>query len=116
MLRRLEAFAFFVAMMLAIILEGATVYWICSHPFMPATHDRPLNVTGQWTGLALPQGWLLGAVLVLIYRVIAMLIRPTDWTGDEIQHNRRAFVRLWCLAMALAAVQGVVFLLGNRAA
>jgi len=103
-------------MMLAIILEGAFVYWMCRQRFVLATHDRPLNVAGEWTGLALPQGWLLGALLVLIYRVTAMFIPPTGWTGDAIQHNRRAFVRLWCLAMALAVMQGLLFLLGNRAA
>lgn len=116
MLRRLETLTFFLAMMLAIVLEGAFIYWMCRHPFVLAAHDRPLNVTGQWTGLALPQGWLLGALLVLIYRVTSMFIPPTSWTGDEIQHNQRAFVRLWCLAMALAAMQGLLFLLGNRAA
>jgi hypothetical protein len=31
-------------------------------------------------------------------------------------HNRRAFVRLWCLAMALVAMQGLLFLIGNLSA
>lgn len=116
MLRRLETFTFFVAMMLAVILEGGFVYWMCRSPFLLAAHDTPLNVAGEWTGLALPQGWVLGALLVLIYRVTAIFIPPTSWTSDEIRQNRRAFVRLWCLAMAVAAMQGLLFLLGNRTA
>ena len=71
------------------------------------------NVVREWTGFALPQAWLFGALLVLIYRVTAMLIPPRCWTDSELRHNRRAFVRLWCLAMALVVMQGVLFLLGN---
>ncbi len=115
-LRRLETFTFFLAMMLAIILEGGFVYWVCRSPFLLANHDKTLNVAGEWTGFALPQGWLLGALLVLIYRLTAIFIPPTSWTTDEIQRNRRAFVRLWCLAMAVAAMQGLLFLLGPRSA
>lgn len=116
MLRRLETFTFFLAMMLAIILEGAFVYWMCRSPFVLPTPDTPLNVAGEWTGCALPQGWLLGAFIVLIYRLTAIFTPPTSWTTDEIQRNRRAFVRLWCLAMAVAAMQGLLFFFGNRAA
>ncbi len=70
MLRRLESFVFFFAIILAIALEGACVYWICGHPRLSATTEGSLNFVGQWTGLALPQGWLLGALLVLIYPTV----------------------------------------------
>jgi hypothetical protein len=115
-LRKLEALTFFSAMMLAVILEGAVVDWMSGHSLVHATPDGSLNVVGEWTGFALPQGWLFGALLVLVYRVAAMLIPPRSWTDSEGMHNRRAFVRLWCLAMALVAMQGLLFLLGNVSA
>jgi len=116
-LRKLEALIFFSAMMLAVILEGAVVvYWLSGHSLAHATPDGSLNVVGEWTGFALPQGWLLGALLVLFYRVTATLIPPRCWTDSELMHNRRAFVRLWCLAMALVAMQGLLFLLGHVSA
>ena len=116
MLRKLEALTFFSAMMLAVILEGAVVYWMFGHSVVHAAHDGSLNAVGEWTGFALPQGWLFGALLVLVYRVTAMLIPPSCWTDSELMHNRSAFVRLWFLAMALVAMQGVLFLLGNLSA
>jgi hypothetical protein len=115
-LRKLEALTFFSAMMLAVILKGAVVYWMFGHPVVHAAHDGSLDAVGEWTGFALPQGWLVGALLVLAYRVTAMLMPPRSWTDTEGMHNRRAFVRLWCLAMALVAMQGLLFLLGNVSA
>ena len=61
---RLEAFTFFFAMMLAVVLEGAGVYW-CGDT-LAWTMRQPCNFVGQWTGFTLRQGWLLGALLVLI--------------------------------------------------
>lgn len=116
MLRKLEALTFFFAMLLAIVLEGAAVYWMFGHQPVRATPGGSLNAVGDWTGLALPQGWLLGAVLVLIYRVVAMFIPPAGWTDGEGSHNRRAFVRLWCLAIALVTMQSLLFFIGNTAA
>jgi hypothetical protein len=114
-LRRLEVFVFFFAMMLAVTLEVACVYWMCGHPHLYATTEGSLNFLGQWTGLALPQGWLLGALLVLIYRVTVMFIPPRRWTDNEFLQNRRAFLRLWRRAMALAAMQGLALFLGRAA-
>ena len=111
MLRKLEALTFFAAKLLVIVVEGAWVYWILGHSPVYATAGRSLNVVGAWTGLALPQGWLLGAVLVLIYRVIAMFIPPADWTDGEWLHNRRAFVRLWSLAIAMVSMQALLHFL-----
>ena len=116
MLRRLEAFAFFFAMILAVTLEGACVYWISGHARVHATTEGSLNFVGEWTGFALPQGWLLGALLVLIYRITAMFIPPRRWTDNEFLQNRRAFLRLWRWAMALVAMQGLALFLGRAAA
>jgi len=116
-LRKLEAFTFFVAMLLVIVVEGAWVYWIFGHIPVYAPAGRSLNVVGAgaWTGLALPQGWLLGAVVVLVCRVIAMFIPPADWTDGEWFHNRRAFVRLWSLAVAMVSMQILLHILDKAA-
>lgn len=115
MLRKLEAFTFFFAMLLVIGMEGACVYWIFGHSPVYPTAERSLNVMGAWTGLALPQGWLLGALLVLVYRLIAMFIPSADWTDGAWLHNRRAFMRLWSLAIAMVAMQALLHILDKAA-
>lgn len=115
MLRQLEALTFFVAMLLVIVVEGARVYWMFGHIPVYATAGRSLNVVGVWTGFALPQGWLLGAVLVLFYRVVAMFIPPARWTDRESSNNRRAFMRLWSVAIALVSIQALLLFLDKAA-
>lgn len=115
MLRKLEAITFFAAMLLIVVVEGACVYWIFGHSPVHAAAGHSPSVMGAWTGLALPQGWLLGAVLVLVYRLVAMFIPPTDWTDGECLHNRRAFVRLWILAIAIACMQALLHFLDKAA-
>ena len=116
MLRKLEALPFFFAMLVAIVLEGAVVYRMFGHQGVRVSPGGSLNVVGDWTGLALPQGWLLGAVPMLIYRIFTMFLPPAGWTDGEWLHNRRAFVRLWCLAIALLTMQSLLFFIGNAAA
>jgi len=112
MLRRLETFAFFLAMMLAVTLEGACVYWMSGHSVLHRTPDSSLSfMRGEWTGFALPQGWLLGALLVLIYRMTVMLLPPKRWGHNDLLHNQRAFLRLWRWVMALVAMQGLALYL-----
>jgi hypothetical protein len=115
-LRRLEAFVFFFAMMLVIILEGACVDWMCGHPRLYTTTEGAYTFVGEWTGLTLPQGWVIGASLVLIYRVTAMFIPPRRWGDKEFSQNRRDFLHLWRCAMALVAMQGLALFLGRAAA
>ena len=116
MLYKLEAFTFFFAVMLAIILEGAVVYRASGHPLVRATSYTPFNVVGEWNGLTLPQAWLLSALLVLFYRVVAMFTALTNRTDSEFQSNRGAFVCLWRWTIALIAMQGLVLFLGRPAA
>jgi hypothetical protein len=105
-LSQVEAFVFFAAMLLVITLEGACVYWLGSAGVTrtPAGIQSP-NLVGQWTAATLPQCWLLGALLVLFYRVSAMLVPPQSWGQAEAQSNRRAFLRLWCWTVALSAFE-----------
>jgi hypothetical protein len=106
MLSQVETFVVFAALLLAIILEGACVYWLgAARPTPPSAGIQSPNFVGQWTAATLPQCWLLGALLVLFYRVSAMLIPPQRWGLAEAESNRRAFLRLWCWTAALGTLQ-----------
>ena len=113
MLRRLEDFVLFFAMILAVTLEGACVYWMFGPPRLYPTPDNSLNLVGEWTGLALPQGWLLGALHELSDRLLVMFVPRRTGTVNELLQNRRSFLRLWRLAMALLAMQGLALFLGR---
>ena len=105
-LSQVETFVFFAAMLVAIALEGACVYWLGSAGLKPTPAGiQSPNLVGQWTAVTLPQCWLLGALLVLLYRVSAMLIPPQSWSWAEAQTNRRAFLRLWCWTVVLGLLQ-----------
>jgi hypothetical protein len=113
MLHRCEAVFFFCAMMLAIILEASFVYWMCQNPLDGATPPNSFSVVGEWTGMALPQAWLLGAFFVLVYRLLAIAIPPTSWTGEMFSRNRQAFLRLWRWTIAISVMQGFVLFLAR---
>jgi hypothetical protein len=106
MLSQVETFVVFAALLLAIILEGACVYWLgAARPTPPSAGIQSPNLVGQWTAATLPQCWLLGALLVLLYRLSAMLMPPHSWGRNDAQSNRRAFLRLWRWTVALGAFQ-----------
>ena len=104
-LRQVETFVFFAAMLLAITLEGACVYWLWLPGTARAHPGTQASLVGQWTAATLPQCWLLGAVTVLIYRIVLMVLPRRIWDIDDCLHNRRAFVRLWLWVVAVAAMQ-----------
>jgi hypothetical protein len=110
-LGHVENVVFFAAMLLVVTLEGACVYWLgagaTGAPGGMASH----NMLGPWTAATLPQCWLLGALLVLLYRLSAVLLPPRSWGKAETHANRQAFLRFWCWTAALGALQaGVLFL------
>jgi len=109
---QVETFVFFAAMLLAISLEGACVYWLAATSVAPIRAGiPPANLVGQWTAATLPQFWLLGALLVLFYRVSTLLVPPQSWGSPESRSNRRSFVRLWCWTVALGSLQlGTLYL------
>jgi hypothetical protein len=111
-LRQVETFVFFAAMLLAVSLEGACVYWLAATSVEPIRAGiPPANLVGQWTAATLPQFWLLGALLVLFYRVSTLLVPPQSWGLAESRSNRRSFVRLWCWTLALGSLQlGTLYL------
>jgi hypothetical protein len=113
MLRKLENATFFLAMLLAVVLEAGIVCWISKHPASPSAS---FSLAGEWTGIALPQGWLVGALLVLAYRLIAICIEPLHCAHSEARHNRQAFLRLWRWTIALIGMQGLVLFVGRSVA
>ena len=104
-LRQIETFMFFAAMLLAITLEGACVYWLWLPGTLRAQAGTQASVVGQWTAATLPQCWLLGAVVVLLYRIVVLLMPGRSPDVDGLLHNRKAFVRLWRWVMAVGCVQ-----------
>ena len=112
MLRRLEVFVFFSAMMLAIVLEGAVIYWIFQHRLPHSGVHGSFNTGGGWAGVALPRAWLFGALLVLAYQASVMLIPPASWTNGGKRHNRTAFLHGW-RAVFLMVTQGLVLFVRN---
>lgn len=113
MLRKLENASFFLAMLLAVVLEAGIVYWISKHPASP---PASFGLAGEWSGVALPQGWLFGALLVLAYRLTAICIEPLNCAHSEAQHNRQAFLRLWRWTIALIGMQGLVLFVDRSVA
>lgn len=104
-LRQLEGFVFFAAMLLAIVVEGACVYWLGVPTVLRLRAGEPPTIVVQWTASTLPQYWLLGALAVMLYRIVVMVVPPKRWGQTESQQNRSAFLRLWGWTMAVATVQ-----------
>jgi len=112
-IRGLETFAFFLAMMLAVVLDGTCVYWIWKplHSGSTITLD-PLR---EQIGFVPSEGWSLAALLVLVCRVVDTLLPAKRWSHDELRQNQLAFLRLWGWAMALLVEQGVALYLEQAA-
>ena len=109
-LRRLETLALFLAMMLAIILDGACAYWMWKHVGPVSTNMvDPLR---EQKGSVLREGWLLAALVVLVCRAVETLSTAKRWSHDEVLQNQLAFLRLWGWAMALLVALGVAIHLG----
>ena len=119
-LRNLETFVLFAAVMVAIILEAGCVYWLWTHEQLRPTSTSSITLTvdstnllEQWSGATLTQCWLLGALIVLIYRLVWMIVPPESWDRPALLHNRHAFLRLWSWAIALTLMQGLTLYLGG---
>ena len=112
-LRKIENASFFLAMLLAIVLEAGIVYWISKHPANPSAS---FSLAGEWTGIALPQGWLFGALLVLTYRLSAICMHPLNCAHSKVRHNRQAFLRLWRWTIAIIGMQGLMLFVGRSVA
>jgi hypothetical protein len=120
MLRKLESSICFAAALLAIVLEGACVWWMWVHESLrpwasasPADLTDAANVTGIWTGSAFPQCGILCGLIVLLFRLGQMLRPPTTWDDRTKAQNRHAFLRLWRFVVALMLVEGFTLYVGS---
>ena len=100
---QLEAAAFLAAMLVVLATEAACVYWL---PMLNLARGEAANlspITARWTEPTLPQCWMLGAVGMLIYRLVLLSARSAS--AIEVSKNRRAFLRLWCWTAAVGGAQ-----------
>jgi len=104
-LERIEGFFFLAAMLLAIVLEAACVYWL-RMPTVPRLRSgEPPTLVVEWTGNTLPHYWLLGALGVMLYRIAVMVLPPKAWDQSDSQRNRSAFMRLWSWTVVVGSAQ-----------
>ena len=108
MLRKLDGVFVFLAMMLAILLEGGIVYGILQKSFAPGTS---FSLGGEWIGPALPQAWLFGALCMLAYRLTVSITPFSRCAEAEVGYKREDFMHLWRWTIALTLMQGFVFFL-----
>jgi hypothetical protein len=99
-------------MLLAVVLEGACVYWLVSPPSTFALRpDSHRELTVEWTADKIPQYWLASALAVLLYRVAIFLRPPRTWSLSEVQQNRNALLRLWHWTVAFGSAQVIALYL-----
>ena len=81
---------------------GVSAVWL--DPTSVTTALAGIQLSNLVAAATLPQCWSPGALLVLFYRVSAMLVPPQSW-GREAQSNRRASLHLLCYTVALVALR-----------
>jgi len=107
MLQKLERFACFLAALLALVVEACLVYALRLYPRATA----PVNsfpYGGEWMGTTLPQCWLVGALVALLY----YLMHAWRVNGGLAVQRRRSFLRTWRWFLALASMHGGALCLG----
>jgi hypothetical protein len=107
MLKKLERFTCFLAALLALVVEACLVYALRMHPRVTAPVNS-IPYGGEWMGPTLPQCWLVGALVALLYYLLHA------WRVNEglALPRRRAFLRTWCWFLALASAHGCALCLG----
>ncbi len=106
MLKNLETFALLLAALLALAVEGVFVYWIRFHTLGARGSGSSLLYVGHWMSPTLPQSWLIGSLLALLYYLVVILRPPAELEPEKLIHHRRTFLRIWYWFLALAGAQG----------
>ena len=100
-------------MMLAVILDGAFAFWVWKHVCSVSVPTLdPLDPLREQMGFALPESWLLAALVVLVCRVVDTFLHTKRWSHNELLQKQWVFLRLWGWAMALLIALGVAIHLG----
>ncbi len=106
MLRRCESIVFFSAMMLPVIVDAA-VYWTCPHQGNADASNLSFTSVGEWAGLPLPHGWLVGPFWVLAYHALTTFIASAGPTNQISSRTWLSFIRLWSIAVILVQELGI---------
>jgi hypothetical protein len=106
MLRQLETCCFVLAIVLVVAIEVSCVYAIWFHPSLHRLPTVSVPIYGYWMRPTLPQCWLIGGLLILIYRLTeaALPLRTRDSSGSRVNGN--SLLRQWTWLIALAVMHG----------
>jgi len=106
MLRQLETCCFVLAIVLVVAIEASCVYAICCHPSLHRLPTVAVPIYGYWMSPTLPQCWLIGGLLILIYRLIEAVLplRAHGSSGSRV--DGISLLRQWTWLIALAVMQG----------
>ena len=106
MLRQLETCCFVLAIVLVVAMEASCVHAIWCHPSLHRLPAVSMPIYGYWISPTLPQCWLIGGLLFLIYRLIeaVLRLRARDNSGPRV--NGKSLLRQWTWLIALAVMQG----------
>jgi len=115
-LHRCAPILFFSATMVPLIVEAAVVYWICQYQGNANTSNLSFISVGEWTGIALPQAWLLGACWLLAYRAVSTFTALAGTTNQIFSRTCLSFIRLRRWAVAVIIVQKLGIFLGRAVA
>jgi hypothetical protein len=112
MLRRLENFTFFAAMLLVIVLEAGCVYWLTKDPSQWLPTRASMNSVLEWAkpiDLLTPTTYqcsLLIVIGMLLIKFARIVVPPKAWSEQQVIDNKRTFFRIWWPAMVLLILQG----------
>ncbi len=106
MLRQLETCCFVLAIVLVVAMEASCVHAIWCHSSLHRLPAVSMPIYGYWISPTLPQCWLIGGLLFLIYRLIeaVLRLRARDNSGSRV--NGKSLLRQWTWLIALAVMQG----------
>ena len=106
MLRVLETCCFVLAIVLVVAIEASCVYAIWFHPSLHTLSAVAVPIYGYWMSPTLPQCWLIGGLLILIYRLIEAVLPPRTRDSSGSPVNGKSLLRQWTWLIALAVMQG----------
>ncbi len=106
MLRQLETCCFVLAIVLVVAIEASCVYAIWFHPSLHRLPTVALPIYGYWMSPTLPECWLIGGLLILIYRLIEAVLPPRTRDSSGSLVNGKSLLGQWTWLIALAVMQG----------
>src|SRR5260370_19160341 len=106
MLRQLETCCFVLAIVLVVAMEASCVYAIWFHPSLHRLPTVALPIYGYWMSPTLPQCWLIGGLLILIYRLIEAVLPPRTLDSSGTLVNGKSLLGHLASLIPLAVMPG----------